>query len=329
MNKVRYTTVKGNPYERGYYSGKFFKNSLFNRIRQIQPILEDKNIMEQVRKTMTLVKKCFPYYYQEIIGRADGAGVKPQFYEALMCPEILGEETGCSTLVYRKPDGSVILSHNEDDDYTNNNFMITKVILNEGSWFITNDPDKMPFGNGFSWNSHGIFKSINYTHAIKHMIGEVPRYFIQRHITEANSISDFISRCKETQCASGFHATVIDVKTNAAVSVEVCNNKVSTKQIENHYCHANHFVHPEIAKGKIFIDSDSNSLERQTKMEQWLQINKANIDKERITNFLLRDVDLFMNSDAKILTVANITVDTSEKDITIRYFSGETHSFSI
>lgn len=326
MRSVRYTTVLGSPYERGFQSGKHFAGSLRNRITSILPRLEDTILAEQIRDVMRLVKKVFPDYYQEIVGRAAGAGIPLVAYEALMCPELLGEETGCSTIVYRQPDGSVILSHNEDDDYTPDNFMITRVTLPDGSWFVTNDPDKMPFGNGFSWNSHGIVKTINYTHAIEHDLKELPRYFLQRHISEATSLNDFIDRCNISPCASGFHAIALDINSNVAISVEVCNSKISVKTIQDRFCHANHFIHPEICGSQVYVDSVSNSPQRQAIMNQWLDIN-TQIGREDIRRFLMNDEELFATINEPYITVVNFTVDTSSKEIILRFFlSNQKHS---
>ncbi|SQB91640.1 carcinine hydrolase/isopenicillin-N N-acyltransferase family protein [Clostridium tetanomorphum] len=53
----------------------------------------------------------------------------------------------------------------------------------------------MPFGNAFSYNSHGIVKTINYCYSKDVNIEGIPRYFIQRYISEATSLDDFIRRC--------------------------------------------------------------------------------------------------------------------------------------
>ena len=37
-------------------------------------------------------------------------------------------------------------------------------MIDDNNWFVTNDMYNMPFGNGISWNSYGIVKTINYCH---------------------------------------------------------------------------------------------------------------------------------------------------------------------
>ena len=51
----------------------------------------------------------------------------------------------------------------------------------------------MPFGNGVSWNSYGIVKTINYCHDEVKNLDNYPRYFLQRHISEAKSIEQLIN----------------------------------------------------------------------------------------------------------------------------------------
>ena len=48
----------------------------------------------------------------------------------------------------------------------------------------------MPYGNGPSWNTYGLVKTINYLHDEDHEITHLPRYFAQRHISEATSLDD-------------------------------------------------------------------------------------------------------------------------------------------
>jgi hypothetical protein len=75
-----------------------------------------------------------------------------------------------------------------------------------------------------SWNSYGIVKTVNYCHDEDINLDNLPRYFSQRHLTEAKSIDEMISRCKEMKVASGFHINAIDINNNIAVSIEAYSN---------------------------------------------------------------------------------------------------------
>jgi len=119
----------------------------------------------------------------------------------------------------------------------------------------------LPFGNGFSWNSHGIIKTINYCYEPYPDCRNIPRYFLQRHISEAASIDDFIKRCGELPVASGFHSIVIDINLNRAISVEVYPDGISTKEIENYYIHTNHYIHDKW-ENNIQVEKGSNSIFR-------------------------------------------------------------------
>ena len=176
----------------------------------------------------------YPKYYEEIKGKADGADVNFIRYFAMMCPELSKIQSHCTTIMCKKSNGNFIISHNEDDDYQEENFAISK-INTSNDWFVTNDIWNMPFGNGFSWNSSGIIKTINYTHEPNVNLENLSRYFSQRHISEAKSIEDLITRTRELRPASGYHVNAIDVKNNIAVSIEVYPDDIDVQYINDYY----------------------------------------------------------------------------------------------
>ena len=207
------------PYQNGKISGEYFKKNVKIDIENIK-IKIDKNIeiKEKIEEQFNNLKLTFPKYYDEVIGKADGLGIEHIIYFAMLCPEIMNLNLEhCTT----------IISHNEDDKYMEGNFCLSKVKIDDDNWFITNDMYNMPFGNGVSWNSYGILKTINYCHDDDTNINYIPRYFSQRHISEAKSINDLIKRCKEMKVASGYNVNAIDTKNNIAVSIEVHNGSNS------------------------------------------------------------------------------------------------------
>lgn len=186
-----------------------------------------------------------------------------------MCAELINEGVGCTTIICKKPDGTYILSHNEDDIYEVNNACITKCNTQSG-WFVTYDYSRMPFGNAFSWNSSGIIKTINYCYPITDNLEGIPRYFLQRHISEATSLEDFVERCNIDDRASGYHAIALDIHKNRAISVEVTAEDINIRNIEDSYTHTNHYIHGEITKGKVYVDKGSTSLFRLNKASKLL-----------------------------------------------------------
>ncbi|MEL7567756.1 MAG: C45 family peptidase [Dehalobacterium sp.] len=257
---ARFIEVFGSPYERGFQSGKMFKKPLSRVVEKYSKLLMRDDLNKKVKAALDLSLSYCHDYVEEVMGKADGAGISFEVYWAMMCPEIIGETSHCTTIVMKRPDGSIILSHNEDDLYTKDSFCMTKLHTPNG-WFVTNDSYNMPFGNGFSWNSHGIIKTINYCYEPCPACRNIPRYFLQRHISEAASIDDFIKRCSELPVASGFHAIVVDINLNRAVSVEVYPDRISTREIEDFYIHTNHYIHDKW-KNNIQVELENNSLFR-------------------------------------------------------------------
>ncbi len=237
--------LNGTPYENGKVSGEYFKKVLNDElISQMHIIDENEELKKSCEKMLEKLKDEYPVYYEETRGKADGLGIPLLNYFSVLCPELMNLNSDrCTTIICRQDSGSFLISHNEDDDYIEGNFAFSKVYLNEDTWFATNDMYNMPFGNGPSWNSHGIFKTINFCHEDNFSYGNLPRYFAQRHLTEASSIEDMIKRCEEFPTASGFHVTALDVNKNEAVSIEVYSDGISVKHIDDWYIHSNHYIH--------------------------------------------------------------------------------------
>ena len=238
--------LNNTPYENGKLSGEYFRKNVIINLEEINNVLLNNDIKNQIVSQLDNLKNEYPKYYDETIGKADGLGIDRLTYFAIMCPEIADIKfEHCTTIMCKKGNGSFIISHNEDGDYIEGNFCLSKVKIDNDNWFLTNDMYNMPFGNGISWNSYGIVKTINYCHDDNVDIKNHPRYFLQRHISEARSIDDLIKRCKEMKVASGFHVNAIDINNNVAVSIEVYSDSIDVEYIDDYYVHSNHFIHKD------------------------------------------------------------------------------------
>ena len=270
MSKTNILYLNKSPYENGKLSGEYFKNNVKIDIETIKNLLLNDSIKNKIKIQFNNLKKEYPKYYDEVIGKADGLGLDRLNYFAVLCPEITDINfEHCTTIMCKKDNGNYIISHNEDDDYIEGNFCLSKVMIDDNNWFVTNDMYNMPFGNGISWNSYGIVKTINYCHDKNTNLDNYPRYFSQRHIAEAKSIDDLISRCKEMKVASGFHVNAIDINNNIAVSIEVYSNGVDAEYIDNYYIHSNHYIHKEYLNNQK-TDNGSNSIFRLNKAKELL-----------------------------------------------------------
>lgn len=308
------------PYENGKISGEYFKDRISLNLENINNILKDNIIKNKIIYHFDKLKEEYPIYYDETIGKADGLGIDRLVYFAIMCPEISDINfEHCTTIIYKKNNGSFIISHNEDDDYIKGNFCLSKVIMDDNNWFVTNDMYNMPFGNGISWNSFGIVKTINYCHNENTDVSNYSRYYLQRHLSEAKSIEDLINRCKEMKVASGFHVNAIDINNNVAVSIEVYIDGIDVEYINDYYIHTNHFIHKEHLKNQK-TDKGSNSIFRLIKSKELLESN--NKDLNSIKNILAYrskenefDNSILQTIDDPYITLFNFSFDTEYKNI--------------
>ncbi|KAJ52800.1 serine/threonine protein kinase [Clostridium tetanomorphum] len=284
--KIKFIEAKGTPYERGKITGIEMKKAIRDYTVKYEKFLKDKDFMKKINKVKGIVEEIFPEYLQEVYGRAEGALVNKDLYFLTLCAEILDEGVGCTSLVYKREDGTFILAHNEDDCYKPGNAAITKC-TSGNQWFVTYDYSNMPFGNAFSYNSHGIVKTINYCYSKDVNIEGIPRYFIQRYISEATSLDDFIRRCSIENRGSGFHATAIDINNNLCISIEVTSKHISVKEINSLYIHTNHYIHNDINNGKVNTQEGSTSIFRlETGKKLLEEIIKIKEDKVGISDFL-------------------------------------------
>ena len=318
--KTNILYLNKSPYENGKISGEFFKERVIINLEHINNVLLDEIIKNKIIYHFDRLKKEYPNYYEETIGKADGLGIDRLTYFAIMCPEITDINfEHCTTIMFKKDNGNFIISHNEDDDYIEGNFCLSKVRINDDNWFVTNDMYNMPFGNGTSWNSYGIVKTINYCHDDNINLDNYSRYYLQRHISESESIDDLINRCKEMKVASGFHVNAIDINSNIAVSIEVYSNGIDVEYIDDYYIHSNHFIHKDYLKNPK-IDNGSNSIFRLKKVKELFESN--NKDLNSIKNILSYrskenkfDNSILQTMNDPYITIFNFSFDTESKNI--------------
>lgn len=309
--------LNGTYYENGKKSGEYFKNRVDIDTEKVNKILKNEKIRNKVFNQLINLKRKYPNFYEEVVGKSLGLGLDLLTYFAILCPEITDINfEHCTTITCKKDDENFIISHNEDDDYIEGNFCLSKVKIDDDNWFVTNDMYNMPFGNGISWNSFGIVKTINYCHNNKVIEENFPRYFLQRYISESTSIDDMIERCKEMKVASGFHINVIDIYKNMAASIEVYVDGVDVFKIDDYYIHTNHFIHGSYLNNPS-TDFNSNSCFRLNKAHELF--SEANLYKvQEVLSYRSKD-DLFQNSILQTkkdpyITLFNFSYDTSNKE---------------
>lgn len=309
--------LKQSAYENGKKSGEYFRQVVDSKVIHEFPLTKKPQLKEDCIKILHQLKETYPVYYEEVRGKADGLGVDFIDYFSLMCPELFdfGFEH-CTTIVCKKENGHICISHNEDDFYIDENFCLSKVWIDENNWFVTNDMYNMPFGNGISYNSYGLIKTINYTHEENYNLNYLPRYFGQRAISEAKSIDDLINICKSLKLASGFHTCAIDINTKQAVSIEVYHDTLSVVYIDDVYVHTNHYIHGDYFNNQK-VDSKSNSIFRLNKATELTEKSEHNL--KAIQNILKYrgednhfETSIFQNGKDPYITLFNFSFDTED-----------------
>ena len=318
------------PYDNGKTSGQFFKEVIQNNIFKYNEAIKNPEIWNKCEIVLNKLNESYPEYVEEIKGKADGAEVDFKSYWAMMCPEILDKNRHCTTVVCQDINGDFLLSHNEDDNYIDGNFCLSK-ISSDNNWLVTNDIYNMPFGNGFSWNSHGIIKTINYCHEDDIHEANIPGYFSCRHISDATSIEDLIKRCTDIRPASGYHVTAIDRNTKTAVSIEVYPDDIDVIYIENAYVHSNHYIHSRYNDCPR-LDNGGNSIYRLMKARELfntLELEERTIPKlkeilkyrDKLNRF---EYSIFQTSIDPYITGMNFSYNTKEPDtILLDIYSSE------
>jgi len=268
----------GTPYENGKQSGIYFKQPIQNEIKKYENLIQDKAVWDKCELVLNKLTDLYPEYVKEVRGKAAGAEVDFKAFWAMMCPEIVNIHLEhCTDIVCRDANGKFLLSHNEDDNFTKDNFCLAKV-YNGDNWLVTNDTYDMPFGNGFGWNNHGLVKTINYCSEPEINVDNIPRYFLQRHISDAKNIEDLVKRCNDFHPASGFHVNAIDRNTNKAVSIEVYPDYVDMIVINDSYIHSNHYIHERYADNPV-LDKGSNGMFRlQKATELFNELGDKNVE---------------------------------------------------
>ncbi len=235
--------ARGNYYDCGYQFGEQAKKHIEYRLkREVKDALFKKyqKALEEVHQTC---KKYYPQFIREMEGMADGAKVDYWRLLLLNTPEIESRKGGCTTIAAKRDDG-IFLVHNEDGggDERSQDCFLVHYVLPEVSFYAFVYAGEIPSGS-YSWNSYGVYFSVNYLEPIRPDITDrVSRCFVARRLIEAKSIEDGISKLKSGHEASGYHYYL--GKGTDLFSIEQFHDSVSIKEVRGIDVHTNHYLHP-------------------------------------------------------------------------------------
>lgn len=261
---LRVIEAKGSYYDCGKTFGNQCAEVIAYRIARELERSSVEKYQEELKNIDSLCRKLYPEYVQELEGIAEGAGADYWQLLLLNTPELMERSQGCTTIAVA--DGSQLyLVHNEDGsaDERSEDCVLLHYVLSERSFYAFTYAGELA-GGSYSWNSDGLYFSVNYLTPIHIEVeGRVSRNFVARKAIEAQNIEAAISVLGRGQDMSGYHYFM--GQDNRLVSIENFGNEVSVKEVSGTDVHANHYLHKKFltqATGK------PNSIIRQTRAEE-------------------------------------------------------------
>lgn len=236
---LEFFEVKGTDYEAGFAIGNKFKNYLQSRIIEFDE--KAPHYQERIQDIENTLKNSFPYLLEEIYGRADGAEISRDSYLLMLFPELFRKSEGCTTLVVKKTDGSVLFAHNDDNEcFDLDNTALIKYDMGD-NYIISYTFVERLAGSAFSLNGKGMVFSSNYIFGDRMDLGNLSRYIVVRDVINSSSIDEALEKLKATNVASPFSLNMLELKTGRAINVEKDIDNVYVTEITDRYARSNHF----------------------------------------------------------------------------------------
>ncbi len=259
MTRIPFLEVSGSNYEMGFQIGKKFRKNIKN-VLDGSDVIRNKFSERFSAKCRKLCDRDFPQYVEELKGMAEGAG---QTYPDLFLLQIEKEVFNrllvdrCTTVVFRES-GHFILGHNEDGrkEYLKNVYFL-RMKTGETSILSFCYTGILP-GNAIWINSHGLVCSLTNLHA-KLVKPGVPKYVLNRALTESKNLDDFIKIAKMPEKTFGFHAVVISQREGKAFGIETTPYDYEIVDIGDKYFHTNHYIFKKFSDIPQFISRSSIS----------------------------------------------------------------------
>jgi len=255
---------------------------------------------EDFEKFYTANKAAYPEIFDEVLGIAEGAGLKANDTVLLMLrPEIESLTSNysadythynenCFDIINNPADktGTAFIAHNEDwtPAYKPFGFVLHENMpfSKTGATHITAFTyPASPVGFTFGYNDKGLVTSCNGLNPIPCTPGKLGRYFINRDVLAATSVQDAIDRLTKAapESALGFAMSIGCVHSHELYHAEMApynpNNKTSKQGYVDiipikpgeSYLHSNKYTHPFFKDIKQFVsNSTAHRLDRAGKM---------------------------------------------------------------
>ncbi len=324
---IKLFEVRGTNYDMGKQIGENFKDYLKKIIIKYEEKILDNDVYIKVKELEKKLKEEFPKCLEEIYGRADGANVSRDALLLCFFPEIFKQVDGCTTVILKKKNNTVLFSHNEDDrNYNINNIALIKYNYEDYCIYGYTMAEKLT-GSSFAFNSYGLIFSSNYIYDTKIDLDNISRYIMVRDVMDSKNIDEVIRKMKIHKVASAFSLNILDINKNQVINIEKDIDEIYITNIIERYARANHFI----AKNGDLPEEPVSSNFRYIKSKELLDgLNTEQSSIDDLINILNYQTDDYYKSiykDSrkyrdKSVTVANFSVDSETKRIEIYDYLG-------
>ena len=311
--------VSGSDYAVGKQIGSCFREILRAKASEYEKYLKQATVSEYIGRELAILRGNMPGLWEELSGRSDGAGVSVELITLMTSDEILRTDNGCTTVIVKKDDGSVLFSHNEDeDDFTRENSVL--IVRHDNGLEIAayTNARKLP-GSAVGWNSAGMIFTSNFLFYEKADLNRVSRYIASGTVYRAGSLQEAVGMLRCLKTASPFSMNVFDTNAREAVNVEKDRDTCYVTAVTGKFSHSNHFLNREAPKSV----SSAYRLDRTRELLCGKEIRCL----KDITDILddtgedrEHTVHIPGGGDAQSRTVINLACDSKEKIITVRDF---------
>ncbi|GAQ77712.1 hypothetical protein KFL_000020730 [Klebsormidium nitens] len=256
--------VSGSHYEIGHGIGERFAGMIKSRFEKDEKLNEillpyaatdaGRTVVDELS---TENKKCYPRYWEELQGLADGSGIAFQqvllmniwkeLFLLLPPPDaqaVAEEPDHCSDVLICNENLAVV-GHNEDAAASvRGHTYLVYATLPDGASYTAFTYSGELCCPAFGFNSHGMAFSLNAVNPTGVKPGGVARNFVSRDLLEARSLEDAVQRVTRVPIAVGHNYNIMDFNQRRIVTVETASDgRSSVLEIGPHpYFHSNHYL---------------------------------------------------------------------------------------
>ncbi|KAL2008330.1 hypothetical protein VTN00DRAFT_8312 [Thermoascus crustaceus] len=289
-------TLRGTPKEIGLEHGRTLQSQIKSQIAIYSEMfkytskLSWDGVRQVAEEFRASVQQLTPDIYTEILGIAEGAGVDMLDIVALNArSEIaLGRfSDGCTSLSWKKSDGSRILAQNWDWTAQVKKNLAMMAIEQVGKPTIYMVTEAGIVGK-IGFNTAGVGTCLNAIRARPTISSKLPVHVALRLCLESTSVEGAVRALESLGgVASSQHILIADSKTSLGMEVSPLGNVYLEADGSGIITHSNHFIENKFVDETPWLSGSPIRLERIRKLSG--ELVKDGVQGEKITPDLLRE----------------------------------------